>query len=605
MAVNAVITVRAARLSGFAPHPVLFDSIASTSDATTRPFHDAVHIWSFGDPAGGAVHARGSRSGTYSKNAATGPVTGHMFETGASTPINYTVTLNVWDGGFVGVDTETISVQDQNSYFPTTNTICVRYDTTHDFTGAPAGSQQITQTNFQTIIDTYALDGNRVLFQCQDTWTSAGATIDDNGTGAGRVIGKFGPGTTKPVFVPASGGQCFVVSHAASPDLKKVTFQDFEISGLSLAQFGFLYFGSADDITFFRIYVHDMTNVGISAGDANRVGDHYPIGLYIIESDIGFCANNGFIGGATENLVIGSDLHDGTNSASHCFRNGAWNKLALLHSNFRHGGDCITLRSLDYTVATNVWPVNWISMYGYIGFNYLEGSSVGDASTILMSFRPVSDPIDARMENAIVEGNHLVWNNSAVASGMQIRAREITVRNNFFDKTAGTAGVGMNIGRTGIGIEPVPRGINILNNTIVTNGTAATTGADFNSTCTNNGGANPNNAKGNLVYAPNVTSPVSVADASSSVTISDNTGNPVTENPSFPAFPWVTLSDAIPGTVTNGSSVHLYLDGFQRSRNGVTNQRGAYQYVEGSYPWITVASAPSTLSRRVIGLTWT
>lgn len=594
MAMNAVLTMRSARESGFAPHTVFVDSIASTSDATSRPFHDTISVWSYGDPDSGATWGYGSNPGTHSRNTSYGPCSGHCYKAAGT----YLITLNQYDGSFIGYASRNITVTSADSAFSGTNTVCVRYDTTHDFTGAPAGAQQITQTNFQTIIDTYALDGFRVLFQEQDTWTaSSTGVIDDNGTGYGRIIGKFGPsGSTKPrIIVPASG-TAFIVSDADSPNLSKVTFMDLDIDGNSgSGSFGFLYFGSADDITFLRMYIHNLNNVGIDFGDANRVGDHIPVGLYIIDTEISFCGNNGCIGGAYENLVAGSYLHDCLNSSSHLYRNGSFNKLAIIYSDFAPGGgDCVTLRAIDYNSATNVWPINTISMYGYVGFNVMRGGNVGDSFTTVFSFRPVNNSFDMRIQDCIAEANYISTATSVVADCIRVSAREVTVRNNFLDMTASIGGVGVSSYRTGI--EPVPRGINTYNNTIVTNGANSFIGVNYSSIVSNNAGANPNSIRGNLSYAPNVTSPVGVQDASGSATLSDNTTTPGTSNPNFPTFPWTTLVHAIPGTVTTGTSVPIFIDGFARSRNGETNQRGAYQATAGSTPWFT--SIVNTRKRR-------
>lgn len=92
------LTFAASRLSGVAPLAVFFDATATTATATTRPFHDIEYKWNFGDPAGSPVNGttwtNGSRAGASSRNAATGPVAAHVFET----PGTYTVALTAFDG---------------------------------------------------------------------------------------------------------------------------------------------------------------------------------------------------------------------------------------------------------------------------------------------------------------------------------------------------------------------------------------------------------------------------------------------------------------------------------------------------------------------------
>src|SRR5688572_23082825 len=81
------------RASGVAPLYVFFDATATTAAATSRPFHELEYRWEFGDAASGSWASTPGMP-NLSRNAATGPVAAHVFET----PGTYTVNLTVLDG---------------------------------------------------------------------------------------------------------------------------------------------------------------------------------------------------------------------------------------------------------------------------------------------------------------------------------------------------------------------------------------------------------------------------------------------------------------------------------------------------------------------------
>src|SRR3972149_6052856 len=118
------------RTSGVAPLSVFFDATTTTSDATTRPFHDLDYAWDFGDPSAGAWALDG-----LPKNQAKGGVAGHVFET----PGTYTVTLTVRNAlGETDTQRVSITVQDPEVVFAGANTVC--FSVSGNFTGGPTGA---------------------------------------------------------------------------------------------------------------------------------------------------------------------------------------------------------------------------------------------------------------------------------------------------------------------------------------------------------------------------------------------------------------------------------------------------------------------------------
>jgi len=102
---------------------------AKTNSALTRPFHDIVYGWKFGDSS--VPWARGSQvggPGVNDRNLAAGPVAAHVFEK----PGTYTVCLTAFDGK----NTAETAVQITVSDFSAANTLCINAIGT-DYTGCP------------------------------------------------------------------------------------------------------------------------------------------------------------------------------------------------------------------------------------------------------------------------------------------------------------------------------------------------------------------------------------------------------------------------------------------------------------------------------------
>ena len=189
---NAVIAARVSpsRTTGVAPLYVNFDATATTSTLSANPNHELFFATDFGD-SGAGVWANGVQSsGLTSKNAGYGPVTGHVYET----PGTYTVQMVVTDGVNTATKTGTIVVQDPNTVYAGTNTICI--SNSGNFTGAPSGANQV---NTAGNTDMYAAwnnivtkTGRRILFCKADSWTASATVSLDGYTGV--FLGGYGTG---------------------------------------------------------------------------------------------------------------------------------------------------------------------------------------------------------------------------------------------------------------------------------------------------------------------------------------------------------------------------------------------------------------------------
>src|SRR3990170_7114440 len=166
-----VLSLVPARTSGVAPLAVFFDASGTTDPSvTSRPFHDLEYTWSFGDPSSG-TWASGAQPGVSSKNSATGPVAAHVFET----PGTYTVSLTAFDGTNTATTNKTITVQNPDTVFAGTNTVCVGATAlpTAGVNGCPAGAIATSTNNFTAAINTYQATNKRILFQRGDTFIAS------------------------------------------------------------------------------------------------------------------------------------------------------------------------------------------------------------------------------------------------------------------------------------------------------------------------------------------------------------------------------------------------------------------------------------------------
>ena len=161
--------------SGVAPLGVVFDATGSTMTGVARPFHEFDYHWCFDDPESGHSHASGA-------------VAAHVFED----PGTYTVRMTL-TAGFqqVAHRTVTITVTDPDSVYAGSDTVC--FSTDGNFSGAPAGAQQVTTSSFDTALGHFG-DGKRLLFKRGQTFTSSNPPHMQVSTDA--QLGAFGTGTS-------------------------------------------------------------------------------------------------------------------------------------------------------------------------------------------------------------------------------------------------------------------------------------------------------------------------------------------------------------------------------------------------------------------------
>jgi hypothetical protein len=184
-----------------APCAVHFDASDTTDTDTTRPWHDCLYYWDYGDSAQENEYwPYGSQAGTKSKNHDIGPIGGHVYEN----PGTYTVTLTVLNAlGDIATTTQTITITDPDVIFAGTNTIVV--SSSGNFDGKPEGALEVTKSDYRLVWANDVASGKRVMLRCGDEFSYSTAMIYKADAFNYQVC-SFGAGP-KPIVNALVGGE--------------------------------------------------------------------------------------------------------------------------------------------------------------------------------------------------------------------------------------------------------------------------------------------------------------------------------------------------------------------------------------------------------------
>ena len=130
---SVTLSATFSRTSGDAPLVVQVSYHGTTSTQTSSPFHEVGYWTEWGDEGAGTWSDTSGKS----KEWDVGPVVAHVYET----PGTYTVTCAGRDSDGRATTTQEITVDDPDTTFSGTNTVCLSNDTDH--TGAPAGATTV------------------------------------------------------------------------------------------------------------------------------------------------------------------------------------------------------------------------------------------------------------------------------------------------------------------------------------------------------------------------------------------------------------------------------------------------------------------------------
>lgn len=543
-------SVVAARTSGVAPLYVHLDATGTTDSAVTTPFLDARYLWNYGDPQG-AAWAYGSNPSGNNKNAGTGPIGGHVFET----PGTYNVTVQVYDGTNTCTSTPVvITVTDPDVVFAA-NTVCIGNSVlpVAGSNGCPSGAAAVQSSDADaTCASQLAAGKRRLLFRANDTFNIAGGRCDVTVTGPG-LIGSFGTGT-KPLFLASGqtnpgafnfGGQNFPNS---SSNLKDWRLMDVEIRGnnnseLISAQGGF------NQLTYLRITGSECDDACIMFnGDLlafyNSNG-HATHSLWseiaIVDSSIGHPQSWTLYAFLNKFFVTGN-LIDNQSVGSHVYRmpfasNGVISNNDIVNNGLGSAGThTLKIHSISFA-GNSVVPAGTYSENNVISDNKFQaGNFTSNQWTI--AFSPQDDTENERLRNFIFERNWVGAGTNTIF-GMEIQVVNMHIRNNVYNSSGSTAGQGtaLNLSRRS-SAAGAPGNISILNNSLYTsaNNLNASDQPGFDVEASVTAGTV---IKNNLVYAPASSGALAVR-CSSTCTTSNNTSTVVT-NPNFTATPPTTV----------------------------------------------------------------
>lgn len=178
--------------TGPAPLAVQFDATLTTSSSVSDTFRQVLYTFSFGDTGSGTYTTTGNSKNTESG----GPLCWHVFET----PGTYTVTVVANDGVSSAQTTVIITVQDPNTVFSGTATICV--DPAGSTGWGPIGASYTT-----SIPATSTWSNKRIMLKRGSDFTSTGGLlvmqannwqVVAGGTGAAPIIDSISIGTDRP-----------------------------------------------------------------------------------------------------------------------------------------------------------------------------------------------------------------------------------------------------------------------------------------------------------------------------------------------------------------------------------------------------------------------
>lgn len=323
--VSGSVQVRLAanRILGPAPLAVHFDATGTTLAGTNgaHPVHHVRYEFNFGNERGQTWAPSG-----LNKNTQTGgPIAAHVFDH----PGTYTVRVRARDGsGSVSETTLNITVQDPNSVFPGSQTVCV--SSSSNFADCPAGAAQ------QTVLPGSAsYSGRRVLLRRGESFGSISIPH-----GASHVqIGAFGAGSTKPTVSRLSIGTLSPTSSAFPND---ITVSDLSIAG------GIEQYVTASRLLFYRNDVGAqgsglVAQINLASALAYIVQHHslprdqyfQPREIFVVENRVHGSTSNplvNMVGEGSRFVILGNDM--GT-AQQHTVRLYAMHKGFIAHNALR------------------------------------------------------------------------------------------------------------------------------------------------------------------------------------------------------------------------------------------------------------------------------
>jgi hypothetical protein len=544
------ISLLPSRTSGVAPLAVFFDATGTTDPSTSNSFRDLHFVWDFGDPSAGTWQFSGK-----SKNAAIGGVAGHLF----TTPGTYTVRLTVSNAtGQSSSQTAVITVTNPDTVFSGANTRCV--STSGNFSGCPAGAEQITSSSVNSSILNQA--GKRTLYRKGETFSISNAINLTNAGTTGSHVGAFpvtssgkatfnvpsGNGTTgatnwriTDIFFNGLGAGGVPVNMTGGSGTAQLTVYNVDVERFNGCATFYSPQGHNREISFVNVTCKNFINPGSGTKFFEDTESSMFMGIEIDKGDI-----NNFGVDQTEfnHRMVYFDKKIIQHNKYHGRAVGhSKNVLQIRHCFTSWGSKCInnTTRGQYLIVSDNHFLEEGGPQAAYVIRTCNESRCTSSADD--------SFPV----ENIIIERNliQLDYDNpqtEPISSIFQINSARTTIRNNILDlqhlPVPGTSSQGPSI----LNAEAHPAGVSMdlndiwfINNSIYVDGYPKGIRV-----CNTSAGGSGHRCNNNLIYVPGITGTITLTTGSNFASTQGNiiaTTNPYTSLPGFLAtFPQTALN---------------------------------------------------------------
>ncbi|MFM2275973.1 MAG: hypothetical protein RL211_1845 [Pseudomonadota bacterium] len=530
------------RYSGVAPLAVFFDASATTASGVARPFHNLEYRWNFADTASGNW-AYGSKAGTASRNAASGPVASHVFET----PGTYRVGITVTDGtNTVSNQCVEIAVQDPNVEFTNSKTVCI--SRSGSFAGCPSGATQVTSSDADASYAASVGTGNkRILYRRGETF-DASATIRITTAGPG-LIGAYGTGA-KPVFSRTAGVTMINVSSPTTPTVvSDWRLQDIVLEGNSFANAGISGEGSFSRLLLHRVDIRNISyGFTLSQSILDGLNAAVPFThalwdeVYIVDSSIfnliGSSGPCGIYASARRIVAMGNNVNN-SGGGEHGIRT-QFTDRAVFSSNTIEG---IAVGKANFSIRGGAFGGTTTLAAGQYSEKIVVSDNrwVGGASGGIAGVGPQNSYNDERGRNMIWERN-LYLGTSATVNFQTVAQPDMTFRNNVFVMQGGLA---VKVEKSGL--TPVPTNVHFYNNSMYSSGSGQFIGIVYAGNPADGHGGATITAMNNLAYAPSSTAISRMTDnpySGATITASNNStvAQIIGASPSFTTTPPTTAA---------------------------------------------------------------
>ena len=344
-------------------------------------------------------------------------------------PGTYAVRVRATDANGAYSDaTVNITVQDPNTVYAGTKTVCV--SPSANYSGCPAGAAQQTGVPI-------TFNGKRVLLHRGESFGAVTVPVDHKAV----QVGAFGTGAA-PVVPNVDIGSGNTPTSAVFPD--DVTVSDLKVSNQIIQWI------SASRVLIYRNTIPSTSNateqINIGAAFTWFAGGRsslsassfsWPREIFVVENNVtgttsGPVAYNLFDGGSSKTAILGNVMGS---SQMHTFRFGALNKSVVAHNavkgkssdGMRHAIKLHGLGLASYNDSFAVSGGAWASTQVVVANNLIGDATDNNQWTVSLS--PENDVTAEGLQDVIAENNRFV-RGANTTYDLVLAGRRLTYRGN-------------------------------------------------------------------------------------------------------------------------------------------------------------------------------